>query len=737
MTGKAKPWSLVNSSGCPTARSGHCATVARDALYVFGGCGHPAAASSATAASVDAQLPAEALPICLGDLHVCDLARQRWSEVRPSTRAADSASEEPRPAERTCAAMCASEGEDAEDRLFLSGGAGDDPYDLRGCCWEFCVRRRAWRLLYEGGSAAPSAAPEMMSPCRRIGHTMVHDSTRNRLVIFGGSTGHEYFNDTQAFDLATGTWMALATTGERPSPRYKHQAFLDADFMYIVGGGSFEPEGPDLDVYRLPLTGGGGKALLEWERVRPTGTPPRCRAAHGLAWDRVGRAAYIWGGFTSGMELDSTFCALRLPPSAPPAPRAAQTTAAAAVAPTAIPPPVAVASCDAPLPGGGGGTAAAAAGVIAQPQDLVGSAEAVGRRNSSRAVDGRFRRTLSADAAGMVTAAGARENKPSGFRGGGLGRRASASATEFAEQQQWQHEERYRHHNQQQQQVPQAQQQQQQQQQQQLQQEALQESPPEAALARSPPERAGGRERWRRRGQRLWRQTSSVERAGGGNEGNASTPRLRGRGRLSWGQSWATGRLQGLWGGGGGGGAEDQEAAANRAPPPPAPVVALSLPRPPPELQAPVPSTATAAAAPAAVPVVGEKLSWVSLQSGQGCSADFATNAGEAGRATTSSPTGRSFHCAFFHGGACYVTGGSDGARKFGDMWRFCARETPPPLTTLAARAFVSGATARRNEGGRGSVGGAGGDGKCELVRLPGELREALQRLNMQAEVVL
>ncbi|CBN74695.1 conserved unknown protein [Ectocarpus siliculosus] len=350
MTGKAKHWSLVNSSGCPTARSGHCATVARDALYVFGGCGHPAAASSAAAASVDAQLPAEALPICLGDLHVYDLARQRWSE---------------------------------------------------------------------GGSAAPSAAPETMSPCRRIGHTMVHDSTRNRLVIFGGSTGHEYFNDTQAFDLATGTWTALATTGERPSPRYKHQAFLDADFMYVVGGGSFEPEGPDLDVYRLPLTAGGGKALLEWER-------------------------------------------------------------------------------------------------------------------------------------------------------------------------------------------------------------------------------------------------------------------------------------------------------------------------------APVPSTATAAAAaPAAVPVVGEKLSWVSLPSGQGGSAAFAANAEEAGRATPSSPTGRSFHCAFFHGGACYITGGSDGARKFGDMWRFCARETPPPLTTLAARAFVSGATARRNGGGRGRVGGAGGDGKCELGGLPGELREALQRLNMQAEVVL
>ena len=94
--------------------------------------------------------------------------------------------------------------------------------------------------------------------------------------------------------------------------------------MYVIGGGSYEPEGPDLDAYRLHF---GGPKALEWERVRPTGVPPRCRAAHGLAWDRVGRQAYIWGGFTSDMELDSTFCALRLPP---PAPAAAVTAAAAA-----------------------------------------------------------------------------------------------------------------------------------------------------------------------------------------------------------------------------------------------------------------------------------------------------------------------------------------------------------------------------------------------------------------------
>lgn len=183
MTDKAKHWSLVSSKGCPTARSGHCATAIRSSLYVFGGCGHPVnGGGEGLGLGIDDD---GGLPVCLGDLHIFDIARQRWSEAVPPNPPAGS--NEPRPAERTCAAMCASDG-DEQDRLFLSGGAGDDPYDLRGCCWEFCIRRRTWRLLYDGESTAASSGSEI-SPCRRIGHTMVHDAARNRLVIFGGSTG--------------------------------------------------------------------------------------------------------------------------------------------------------------------------------------------------------------------------------------------------------------------------------------------------------------------------------------------------------------------------------------------------------------------------------------------------------------------------------------------------------------------------------------------------------------------
>lgn len=592
------------------------------------------------------------------------------------------------------------------------------------------------------------------------------------------NSGLEYFDDTHAFDLATGSWTSLETVGDRPSPRYKHQAFVDADYMYVIGGGSFEPEGPDLDVYRLALVeghgdGGGGGKALEWERLTPAGIPPRCRAAHGLAWDSVGRVAYIWGGFTSGMELDSTFCALRLSPPAtlaPPTPPAAAATVATAevtavanatsgALDNAVPPISAVASFDIP-PAAAAAAATAAEVVIDVSQDL-GDWTVSGSYSGRTTTRRRNRRALSADAVGVmaaaVAAAVARNNKPLGSarggRGSGRARGASASGTELAEQQQWrpqEEEQGQEHEHQEPQQEPQ-----------QDQGQGQQHSPPLSPRvedARSSPGGVEGRERWRRRGQRLWRQGSGEERGGGGDEdqnsSGSSSGRSRRRRNLTWGQGWTAGRLQGLWGGGGSGDGGVESGSTNHAPSPPLPpplppvaVVAITAdeavlpPLPVLPDTAPSPDDTGAAAAPV---VVREELSWVTLPSGQGGSA-ASTSGGDLPPAP--SPAGRSFHCAFFHGGACYVTGGSDGARKFGDMWRFPARESPPPLTTLAARAFVasrggnSAATmttmATRKGGGGSGSGGDDGDARLLLQSLPEELREALENINMQAEVVL
>ncbi|CAM9297949.1 unnamed protein product [Choristocarpus tenellus] len=499
-------WTLVTGGECPTARSGHSAVVAGGKAYIFGGCGRPVLKS---AVQPTEDMPA---PVCLGDLHAFDLARQTWETIHAAGAMWPAVA-------RTCAAMCASEN---EEKLYLSGGAGDDPDDLRADLLEYDLRRRTWSLLFDGSGCSSGST----DACRRIGHSIVHDPVRNRLVIFGGSTGFEYFDDTYVFNLVGGIWAPLATFGDRPSPRYKHQAFVDSDAMYVLGGGSFEPEGSHLDVYRLHL---GGPRALEWERVHPMGNPPRCRAAHGLAWDREARTAYIWGGFTMGMELDSLFHALRLPP---------------------LPPSATTESSSSP-----------------------GCAHV-----SADNKDGRGQRK-------EVMVCGGEEEK-------------------------------------------------------------VQE------LSRGRRHYPG--ERWY------------------GRQDHSSDDQSRARGRS---QGWGSGRRRNLW--------QTRDSSGS------------------------------------------------ALGTGQNSRPLRATwlNVPDREWGWAPCPPGRSFHCAFFHAGSCYVTGGSDGSRKFGDMWRYTVRETPPPLATLAARA-VSAAAARRKEQGRG--------GQAEArMDLPEEVRAALATLNMQAKVVL
>lgn len=485
-------------------------------------------------------------------------------------------------------------------------------------------------------------------------------------------------------------------------------------------------------MYRLHLS---GPRALEWERVRPTGNPPRCRAAHGLAWDPVGRAAHVWGGFTSGMELDCTFFTLRLPPLSPPA-TAVDAAAQLSVAAVAAPPvcsPVDSAFNSVPrvtvdaAPDASAASLAAAAAAIGGIRDLAGFATAGSNPNHAH------------QAAAAAAAAAVARNKPSSNSGGDGGNGTSPVRAGHAEEEGEENglgasrtESPGQHHQQQHQQ-----------------QRPRQQEQGTLSLQgeRGTGTRGGyGREGWRRRGQRLWRQGSGESVHESRTSANRR-PRVNGR-RRSWSQGWTTGRLQGLWGGGGG-------ANANAPPPAPAP----PAPTPPPDVL-PASATATRGAEMAGVstqrremptahsPIdrglprhpaeaeAGDGLSWVSLNSG----ADGgASGSGRGSETMPPSPAGRSFHCAFFHGGACYVTGGSDGDQKFGDLWRFPARETPPPLATLAARTLASMGASAAARGKNGAGGGSDGTASQSdlLAGLPEELRVALANLNPQAEAVL
>lgn len=68
---------------------------------------------------------------------------------------------------------------------------------------------RHWSTLAPRGGVGPS---------KRFGQTMIHSASGNCIFVFGGTDGHEFYNDLFRFDLETLMWEDLSS-GESPHGR--------------------------------------------------------------------------------------------------------------------------------------------------------------------------------------------------------------------------------------------------------------------------------------------------------------------------------------------------------------------------------------------------------------------------------------------------------------------------------------------------------------------------------------
>ncbi|CAN0008432.1 unnamed protein product [Choristocarpus tenellus] len=215
--------------------------------------------------------------VVLDDLYEYDINTLQWSRI-PRTFERG----ELWPEGRRSAAMAI-----YDDKLYLSGGAGQNPDALRGNLLEFDLRTRLWRKRL---------ADEEGLPFKLCGQTVCVDERKGRLLYFGGSTGLEYRDDTLEYLPATNQCHKVATSGRVPSPRYKHQAFILGGSMYIVGGGSFRPQGMHIDMFLLDLES------HRWESVVTTGDIPQARVAHSCGVDEETGNIYVFGGFTAELR---------------------------------------------------------------------------------------------------------------------------------------------------------------------------------------------------------------------------------------------------------------------------------------------------------------------------------------------------------------------------------------------------------------------------------------------------
>ncbi|PKX98170.1 putative cell polarity protein (Tea1) [Aspergillus novofumigatus IBT 16806] len=148
--------------------------------------------------------------------------------------------------------------------------------------WEFLIRNS-----HEGG---PS--PGQIPPAR-TNHTMV--SFNDKLYLFGGTNGLQWFNDVWSYDPRANQWSQLDCVGFIPTPREGHAAALVNDVMYIFGGRT--DEGIDLgDLAAFRIT------TRRWYSFQNMGPAPSPRSGHSMT--AFGKQIIVLAGEPSSAPRD-------------------------------------------------------------------------------------------------------------------------------------------------------------------------------------------------------------------------------------------------------------------------------------------------------------------------------------------------------------------------------------------------------------------------------------------------
>ena len=161
--------------------------------------------------------------------------------------------------------------------LRASAARRDPVNDL----WVYDVAGEGWTQLEPAGDV----------PAPRFGHNAAFDAAENRVVVFGGQAGSDFFDDVWAYDVAGGSWSELGGTGGAPQPRYGAGGAFDPSTRTLHVSHGFTNSGRFDDTWTLDLEGAAWTDVSPGSDERPV---ERCLLRCG--WDGDRNRLVLFGG---------------------------------------------------------------------------------------------------------------------------------------------------------------------------------------------------------------------------------------------------------------------------------------------------------------------------------------------------------------------------------------------------------------------------------------------------------
>jgi hypothetical protein len=148
-------------------------------------------------------------------------------------------------------------------------------------------------LLSNTNKDGAVSSPQARAPPARTNHSVV--TWQDKLFLFGGTDGVNWFNDVWTYDPRTNSWTELDCIGYIPVAREGHSATLVNDTMYIFGGRTQEGvDLGDLAAFRI--------SSRRWYMFQNMGHSPSPRSGHSMT--AYGKHVIVLAGEPSSSIAD-------------------------------------------------------------------------------------------------------------------------------------------------------------------------------------------------------------------------------------------------------------------------------------------------------------------------------------------------------------------------------------------------------------------------------------------------